>query len=174
MVPRLACLPRARRRMRDIEPVIDALLAKRPDGFRNKHLTEVLGVSAARARQLLAGESYRASLRPRCEPPTDSGSTARHDRPPAVSDDAELGDSPRRVVDFEGVRFISAAASRELFLTAARRRPGMAGRGCRHAPRLSGLVVSVRAVREQHEASDCSKEGTAYCAGYFRGLRHST
>src|ERR1700716_3258193 len=40
-------------RMRDIEPVIDALLGKRPDGFRNKHLAEALGVSRARASQLL-------------------------------------------------------------------------------------------------------------------------
>ncbi len=31
--------------MKDIQHVIDALLAKRPAGFRNKHLAEALGVS---------------------------------------------------------------------------------------------------------------------------------
>jgi hypothetical protein len=40
--------------MRDIEPVIEGLLAKRPDGFRNKELAEALGVSQGRACQLLA------------------------------------------------------------------------------------------------------------------------
>ncbi len=40
--------------MRDVQPIIDALLAKWPAGFRNKHLAEALGVSRARACQLLA------------------------------------------------------------------------------------------------------------------------
>jgi hypothetical protein len=40
--------------MRDIKSVIEALLAKRPNGFRNKHLAEALGVSPSRACQLLA------------------------------------------------------------------------------------------------------------------------
>jgi hypothetical protein len=36
------------------QEVIDALLAKWPAGFRNKHLAEALGVSRARASQLLS------------------------------------------------------------------------------------------------------------------------
>lgn len=41
-------------RVRDIKPVIEALLARRPNGFRNKHVAEALGISPARACQLLA------------------------------------------------------------------------------------------------------------------------
>lgn len=40
--------------MKDIQHVIDALLAARPAGFRNKHLAEALGVSRGRISQLLA------------------------------------------------------------------------------------------------------------------------
>jgi hypothetical protein len=40
--------------MSDVQQIIDALLAKWPAGFRNKHLAEALGVSRARACQLLA------------------------------------------------------------------------------------------------------------------------
>lgn len=40
--------------MADVQQVIAALLAKWPAGFRNKHLAEALGVSRARACQLLA------------------------------------------------------------------------------------------------------------------------
>lgn len=40
--------------MRDIEALIDALLGKWPDGFRNKHMAQALGVSRSRISQLLA------------------------------------------------------------------------------------------------------------------------
>jgi len=40
--------------VRDIKAVIEALLARRPNGFRNKHVAEALGISPARACQLLA------------------------------------------------------------------------------------------------------------------------
>src|SRR5262249_27875589 len=38
----------------NVDIVIDQLLRRRPDGFRNKHLAQALGVSRARASQLLA------------------------------------------------------------------------------------------------------------------------
>ena len=40
--------------MRDALPFIEALLERRPRGFRNKHFAELLGVSRPRASQLLA------------------------------------------------------------------------------------------------------------------------
>ena len=40
--------------MRDTEAFIDALLARWPDGFRNKHLAQALGVSRSRVSQILA------------------------------------------------------------------------------------------------------------------------
>ena len=40
--------------MRDSQPLIDALLARRPSGFRNKHFAEALGVSRSRASHVLA------------------------------------------------------------------------------------------------------------------------
>src|SRR5216683_1513447 len=43
-----------RTRMSDIESVIEALLRERPNGFRNKHVAEALGITPTRACQLLA------------------------------------------------------------------------------------------------------------------------
>ncbi len=43
-----------RARMRNVEAVIEFLLRERPNGFRNKHVAEALGISPARACQLLA------------------------------------------------------------------------------------------------------------------------
>ena len=149
--------------MRDIEAVIEALLANRPDGFRNKHLAEALGVSPARACQLLARRVLSGELA-RTEGPRSKyirgpdrgeadGSLARGahfrgfwkvlvDAYPELVYVAlrGLGLTEVRtrqqirgalrgamdyrrflIVDFEGVRFISEAASRELFLTAPRR-----------------------------------------------------
>lgn len=40
--------------MRDLESLIDELFVKWPDGFRNKHMAQALGVSRARVSQLLA------------------------------------------------------------------------------------------------------------------------
>jgi hypothetical protein len=40
--------------VRDIEALIDALLGRWPDGFRNKHMAQALGVSRSRVSQLLA------------------------------------------------------------------------------------------------------------------------
>jgi hypothetical protein len=51
--------------MRDMQPVIGVLLARWPDGFRNKHLAQALGISQSRACRLLkqlvlSGELARA------------------------------------------------------------------------------------------------------------------
>src|SRR5260370_27906561 len=43
-----------RARMRNVEAVIEFVLRERPNGFRNKHVAEALGISPARACQLLA------------------------------------------------------------------------------------------------------------------------
>jgi hypothetical protein len=40
--------------VRDIESLIDELFVKWPDGFRNKHMAQALGVSRSRVSQLLA------------------------------------------------------------------------------------------------------------------------
>src|SRR6266849_5221148 len=40
--------------VKDVENVIQALLLKRPAGFRNKHFAEALGVSQSRACRILA------------------------------------------------------------------------------------------------------------------------
>jgi hypothetical protein len=40
--------------VKDVEKVIEALLLKRPAGFRNKHFAEALGVSQSRACRILA------------------------------------------------------------------------------------------------------------------------
>jgi|GEM_PF-1900220 len=149
--------------MKDIQPVIDALLATRRAGFRNKHLAEALGVSRARASQLLATRVLSGELKRVGEGPRkyirgpDCG-----DRPGGVARAASLSgfwralveDCPNLayvsvgglaltdlrtqqqvrtllrglvshrlflVVDFAGVRSISEAASRELFLNVPRR-----------------------------------------------------
>jgi|SRR5229473_761648 hypothetical protein len=160
---RLAWGSQVRRGMRDIEPVIEALLAQRPTGFRNKHLAEALGVSHTRACQLLASRVLSGELQ-RTEGPRSQyirgpdrgeadGSLARGARawgfwkvlvdayPKLVYVSlravglievrtrrqirgALRGAMDYRrflIVDFEGVRFISDAASRELFITLARR-----------------------------------------------------
>jgi len=52
-----------RDRMKDIEEVIDALLARRPDGFRNKHFAAALGVSRSRASRVLARLCISGELR---------------------------------------------------------------------------------------------------------------
>jgi hypothetical protein len=149
--------------MRDIEPVIEALLARRPAGFRNKHLAEALGVSQTRACQLLASRVLSGELA-RTEGPRSqyirgpdrgeadeglargagSGGFWRelvHAYPEVVYvalralglielrtrqqiRGALRGAMDYRrflIVDFEGVQFISAAASRELFVTLPRR-----------------------------------------------------
>jgi hypothetical protein len=41
-------------RIKDIDPILEALLATSPRGFRNKHLAQALRVSPGRASQLLA------------------------------------------------------------------------------------------------------------------------
>jgi hypothetical protein len=41
-------------RIKDIHPMIEALLTTSPRGFRNKHLAQALGVSPGRASKLLA------------------------------------------------------------------------------------------------------------------------
>ena len=48
--------------MGDVEQVIEDLLAKWRGGFRNKHLAEALGVSRARASQLLAMRELSGEL----------------------------------------------------------------------------------------------------------------
>src|SRR5262245_22199310 len=48
--------------MRDVERVIEVLLATSPGGFRNKHLATALGVSRARASQLLADRVVSGEL----------------------------------------------------------------------------------------------------------------
>jgi hypothetical protein len=48
--------------MRDIQHVFEALFAKWPGGFRNKHLAQALGVSRARASQLLASRVLSGEL----------------------------------------------------------------------------------------------------------------
>ena len=48
--------------MRDIQHVFEALFARWPDGFRNKHLAQALGVSRARASQLLASRVLSGEL----------------------------------------------------------------------------------------------------------------
>ncbi len=44
----------AEMRIKEIHPILEALLATSPRGFRNKHLAQALGVSPSRASQLLA------------------------------------------------------------------------------------------------------------------------
>jgi len=41
-------------RIKDIQPIIEALLTTSPRGFRNMHLAQALGVSPSRASRLLA------------------------------------------------------------------------------------------------------------------------
>ena len=48
--------------MRDIKHVFEALFARWPGGFRNKHLAQALGVSRARASQLLASRVLSGEL----------------------------------------------------------------------------------------------------------------
>ena len=46
----------------NVEMVIEELLEQRPDGFRNKHLAQALGVSRSRASQLLTSRVLSGQL----------------------------------------------------------------------------------------------------------------
>src|SRR5262249_43324901 len=93
----------------NVDIVIDQLLRRRPDGFRNKHLAQALGVSRARASQLLA-------IRVR------SGELARRIHGTELRTRQQLREAVRNLptdakfllLDLDGVQALSPAAAKEI------------------------------------------------------------